>query len=176
MHTFQIPNAIIAIGAVVMETQIIRWVRGDEMHELLEPSLPILVIRHGRTYEFLPPVSSQRHHLIVPSQRGALGGDVVLVGFVEEMDDGLGGVEDVLPVAAGELGFEVDYGSEGSSGAEFGRGPGVPVADGGEGPVEVALVHGPWDAWVAGTGGVGPVPEETALFDYHCVCECDDVV
>ena len=70
----------------------------------------------------------------------------------------------------------MDHGSEGSSAPQFGRCPGVPVADGGEWAVEVALVHGPWYAWVAGTGGVRPVPEETALFDYHCGHDCDVIV
>lgn len=83
------------------------------------------------------------------------------------MDDGLVGVEDILPVLAGELGFEVDHGAKGSAAVEFGRDPGVPVADGGEGPVEVALVQSPWDARVAGAGAVGPVPEDAALFDDH---------
>lgn len=83
------------------------------------------------------------------------------------MDDGLVGVEDILPVLAGKLGFEVDHGPKGSAAVEFGRDPGVPVADGGEGPVEVALVQRPWDARVAGTGAVGPVPEDAALLDDH---------
>ena len=104
----------------------------------------------------------------MPSLRRALRTDVVLIRFVEEMDDGLVAVEDILPVAAGKLRLEMDHGSEGSSAAQFGRCPGVPVAYGGEWAVEVALVHGPWYAGVAGTGGVGPVPEETALFDHHC--------
>lgn len=84
------------------------------------------------------------------------------------MDDGLVGVEDILPVLAGKLGFEVDHGAKGSAAVEFGRDPGVPVADGGEGPVEVALVQCPWNARVAGAGAVGPVPENAALFDDHC--------
>ena len=83
------------------------------------------------------------------------------------MDDGLVAVEDILPVAARKLRFEMDHGPEGSSAMEFGRHPGVPVAYGGEWAVEVALVHSPWYAWVARTGGVGPVPEETALSDNH---------
>lgn len=103
----------------------------------------------------------------MPRLRSSLRGNVVLVGLVEEMDDGLVGVENILPVLAGELGFEVDHGAEGSATVEFGRDPGVPVANGGEGPMEVALVHSPRDAWVAGTGAVGPVPEDAALFDDH---------
>ena len=104
----------------------------------------------------------------MPSLRCALRGNVVFIRLVEEMDDGLVAVEDILPVAAGELGFKVDHGAEWGSALEFGWDPGVPVANGGERTVEVALVHGPWDAGVAGTGAVGPVPEEAALFDNHC--------
>ena len=167
MHGLEVVDAGVAVGAVVVQSDVIGRVRGDEMHELFEPLLAVLVVRHGGADEFLALVLTQGQHLIVPGLRGALRGDVVLVGLVEEVDDGLVGVEDVLPVGAGELGFEVDHGPEGSAGVEFGRDPGVPVADGGEGAVEVALVHGPWDAWIAGTGAVGPVPEEAALFDNH---------
>lgn len=67
----------------------------------------------------------------MPRLRRALRWDAVLVGFVKEVDDGLVAIEDVLPVAAGELRFEVDHGAVGSSAVEFGRGPGVPIADGG---------------------------------------------
>lgn len=101
MHSFQVLDAGFAIGAVVVQANVVRWVGGDEVHELLEPSLPILIIRHRWSYEFLPPVSSQWHHLVVPCLRRALGCDVVLIRLVEEMDDGLVAVEDVLPVAAG---------------------------------------------------------------------------
>ena len=103
----------------------------------------------------------------MPSLRRALRRDVVLVGLVEEVDDGLVGVEDVLPVAAGELRFKVDHGTVGCSAVEFGRDPGIPIADGREGAVEVALVHGPRYAWVARARAVGPIPEETALLDDH---------
>lgn len=103
----------------------------------------------------------------MPRLRRALRGDVVLVGLVEEMDDGLVAVEDVLPVATGELRLEVHHWAVRCPATELRWGPCVPIADGGHGAVEVALVHCPWDTRVAGTGGVGPVPEETALLDYH---------
>ena len=92
------------------------------------------------------------------------------------MDNVFFGVEDVLPVLARELGFEVNHGAEGGAAVEFGRDPGVPVGDGGEGALEVALIHSPRDAGVAGAGAVGPVPEEATLFDYHVdgkyECKC----
>ncbi len=103
----------------------------------------------------------------MPRLRRALRRNVILVGLVEEVDDVFVAVEDVLPVGAGQLGFEVDHGAEGGAAVELGRDPGVPVADGGEGAVEVALVHGPGDAGVAGAGAVGPVPEEAALLGDH---------
>ena len=92
------------------------------------------------------------------------------------MDDGLVAVENILPVAARKLRFEMDHGPEGSSATELGRCPGVPVAYGGEWAVEVALIHSPWYAWIARTGGVGPIPEKTALFDNHCRYSYDCVV
>ena len=100
MYSFQVLNADVAIGAVVVEANVVRWVGRGEVHELLEPSLPIFVIRDRGSYEFLSPMLSQRHHLGMPSLRRALGGDIVLIRLVEEMDDGLVAVEDVLPVAA----------------------------------------------------------------------------
>ena len=140
VHALQVSDARIAVGAVVMQTEIIRWVSGNEMHPFFEPALAGGVVGDGRGDEFFPPVGAQGYHLGVPGLGGALGGDVVLVGLVEEVDDGFVAVEDVLPVLAGELGFEVDHGAEGGAGVEFGRDPGVPVAEGGEGAVEVALV------------------------------------
>lgn len=172
VHVFQVLDAGVAIGAVVVESEVIGRIGRDEMHEVLQPLLAILIVRHGRTDEFLPPVLSQRDHLIMPGLRRALRADAVLVRFVEVVDDVFLGVEDVLPVLARELGFEVDHGAEGGAAFEFGRDPGVPVGDGGEGAVEVALVHGPGDAGVAGAGAVGPIPEETTLFDYHFDREC----
>ena len=112
-------------------------------------------------------VLAEGYHLVVPRLRGARRGDVVFVGLVEEVDDGFGAVEDVLPVLAGELRFQVHHGAVGAAVMQFGRDPGVPVAEGGEGAVEVGLVEGPGDAGVVGAGTVGPVPEEAALFDYH---------
>lgn len=167
VHGFQVANALVAVGTVVVEADVVRWGGRSKVHELFEPSLPILIVGHRGTHEFLPPVLSQRHHLVVPSLRRALRSYVVLVGLVEEMDDGLLAVEYILPVSTGELRFEVDHGSVGCSAVEFGGAPGVPVADGGDGAVKIALIHGPWYSRIAGTGAVGPVPEETAFFDYH---------
>ena len=172
MHVLQVLDARVAVGTVVVESEVIGRIGRDAMHKVLQPLLTILIIRHGRTDEFLPPLLSQRDHLIVPGLRGALRGDAVLVRLVEVVDDVFLGVEDVLPVRARELGFEVDHGAEGGAAFEFGRDPGVPVGDGGEGAVEVALVHGPGDAGVAGAGAVGPIPEETTLFDNHFERKC----
>ena len=167
VHGLEVRDAGVGVGAVVMEADEIRRVGRDEGHELFEPALTILIIRDGRTNKFLPVVLTQWHHLVEPGFCGALRGDVIFIGLVEEVDDGFGAGEDVGPVLARELGFEVDHGAEGGAVVQFGRDPGVPVADGGEGAVEVGLVHGPGDARVAGAGAVGPVPEEAALFDDH---------
>ena len=167
VHGLEVRDAGGGGGAVVMEADEVGRVGRDEGHELLEPALTILVIRHGRTDEFLAVVLTQGDHLVVPGLCGALRGDVVFIRLVEEVDDGFLAGEDVLPVLAGELGFEVDHWAEGGAVVQFGGDPGVPVADGGEGAVEVGLVHGPGDARVTGAGAVGPVPEQAALFDYH---------
>lgn len=167
VHGFEVLDAGVAVGAVVVEADEIGRGGGDEAHEFLEPSLAVFVVGDGGADEFLPAVLAQGYHLVVPGLGRALGGDVVLVRFVEEVDDGLGAVEDVLPVAAGELRFQVHHRAVGRAVVEFRGCPGVPVADGGEGAVEVGLVQGPGYAGVAGAGAVGPVPEETTLFDYH---------
>ena len=103
----------------------------------------------------------------MPGVCRALRRDAVLVRFVEEVYDGFAAGEYVLPVAAGELLFEMHHWPVGGAVVQLGRRPGVPVADGGEGAVEVGLVQGPGDAGVAGARAVGPVPEETAPFVYH---------
>ena len=103
----------------------------------------------------------------MPRLRSALRRDIILIRLIEEMDDGLVAVEDILPVGAGELGFEMDHRAKRSAAMELGGDPGVPVADRGEGALEIALVHGPRDAGIAGSGAVGPVPEEAALLHYH---------
>ena len=167
LHAFEVLNAGITVGTVVVKSDIIRRVRGDKTHELFEPSLPILVIRDRWPNQLLPLMLSQRYHLVVPRLRRALRRDIILVRLVEEMDDGLVAVEDILPVGAGELGFEMDHGAKRSAAMELGGNPGVPVADGGERALEIALVHGPRDAGIAGSGAVGPVPEEAALLHYH---------
>ena len=167
VHAFQVLDAGVAVGAVVVQAEVVGWGGGGEAHEFFEPALAGGVVGDGGADEFLPLVLAQGHHLRVPGLRGAWRRDVVLVGLVEEVDDGLRAVEDVLPVPARELRFEVHHGAEGGAVVQFGRRPGVPVADGGEGAVEVALVHRPGYAWVAGAGAVRPVPEETALLDYH---------
>ena len=172
VHGFQVRDARGGRSAVVMEADEIGRLGRHEGHELLEPALAVVVIGDGRPDEFLAVVLAQGYHLVVPGLGGALGGDVVLVGLVEEVDDGRGAGEDVLPVLARELRFEVDHWAVGGAVLQFGRGPGVPVADGGEGAVEVGLVHGPGDAGVAGAGAVGPVPEEAALFDDHGCFGC----
>lgn len=173
LHAFEVLNAGITVGAVVVKSDIIRRVRGDKVHELFEPSLPILVIRHRWPYQLLPFMLSQRYHLVMPRLRRALRRDIILVRLVEEMDDGLVAVEDILPIGAGELGFEMDHRAKRSAAMELWGNPGVPVADGGEGALEIALVHGPRDAGIAGPGAVGPVPEEAALLHYHLEREND---
>ena len=167
VHGFEILDAGVAVGAVVVEAEVVGRGGGDEGHELGEPALAIVVVGDGGADELLPVVLAQGHHLRVPGLRGAGGRDVVLVRLVEEVDDGSRAVEDVAPVVARELRFEVHHGAEGGPVVQFGRDPGVPVADGGDGAVEVGLVQRPGHAGVAGAGAVGPAPEETALFDYH---------
>ncbi len=167
VHALQVLDARLAVGAVVVQAEVVGRGGGGQPHEFLEPVLAGGVVGDGGADELLALVLAQGHHLRVPGLRGAGGGDVVFVGLVEEVDDGLRAVEDVLPVAAGELRFQVHHRAVGGAVVQFGWRPGVPVADGGEGAVEVALVHGPGYARVAGAGAVGPVPEETALFDHH---------
>lgn len=85
------------------------------------------------------------------------------------MHDGLRAGEHVGPVVAAELGGAAHAGPEGGAGAQLWWCPGVPVGDRGEGAREVDFVHGGGDVRC-----VGPVPEETALFDGHgCGCGCD---
>lgn len=72
VHVLEVLNAGVAIRAVVVQADIVGRVRGDEMHELLQPFLPILIIRHGGADQFFALVLSQRYHLIMPRLRRAL--------------------------------------------------------------------------------------------------------
>lgn len=140
-----------------MHTQIIRRVVRDTAHEILDPFLALGIARAGRADQLLPLMLAQREHLLAPDIGRVLGSDARAFRLVEEQDDGFLCVLDVLPVAAGELGFEMDHRTERGAAFELGRDPGVPVADGGDGAFEVDGVHGPGDAFVAGAVGVGPV-------------------
>lgn len=86
--------------------------------------------------------------------------------FIEEVNDRLIRLQDHLPLVPVELALEVYHGPEGSATLELWRDPGIPVGYGGDGALEVDLVHLLGDAAI-GTGAVGPIPEEAALFDNH---------
>ena len=100
--------------------------------------------------------------MVVPLFGGCCGADACALGLIEEVDDGFLGVFDVGPVLAGELGLEMNHWAERGAVLEFGGVPGVPVGDGVYGAFEVYFVH-----HLGTVFGVGPVPEETALFDDH---------
>lgn len=101
VHGFEVGDAGVAGGAVVVQADVVGRGGRGEGHEFGEPALAVVVVGDGGTGEFLPALLAQGHHLVVPCLRGALRRDAVLVGLVEEVDDGFVAVEDVLPVAAG---------------------------------------------------------------------------
>ena len=77
------------------------------------------------------------------------------------MNDAVLGRLDDGPVGAGELAGVVNHGTERRAAFELGRRPGIPVADGVHGAVEVDLVH------LAGAVvGVGVVPEEAPFLSH----------
>ena len=163
VHGLQVCARRVPVGAVVVQAQEIGRIATHTVHEFGDPRLPGWIAGAGRTDEFLALVLAKREHAIEPEVRGMLGRDTSAFGLVEEVDDLLVARFDIVPVGAGELGFETDHGPEGEAVFELGGRPGVPVAEGGDGAVEVDSVEGPGDV-----GGVGVVPEEAAFLGWHC--------
>ena len=157
MHHLNEVDGFLPAGTVVVQTEEIGRMVGDAVHEILNPFLTVGVVGAGRRNEFFALVAAQREHLFVPDIRCLLRGDAGAFGLVEEEDDVVLGIDDVVPFPSFELDFAVDHGSERSASFEFGRGPGVPITDGGDGAFEVDFIHGPRDARMAGTVGIGPV-------------------
>ena len=104
---------------------------------------------------------SERHNLAVPGIGCLLCGNAVALGLVEKVYDAVLRPLDDCPVVSGELPGVVDHGAEGCAAFELGWCPGVPVADGVHGSVEVDLVH------LAGAVvGVGVVPEQASFWSH----------
>ena len=157
MHSLNEFNRTFGFRAVEMQAQVIRRVVRDAVHEVVNPRLALCVACAAGAYEFLAFVLSQRQHLCAPDLGGVLGADACAFGLVEEEDDFFVGGLDSLPVITGELGLEVDHGSERGAALELGWNPGVPIAHGGDWTFEIYGVHGPGDTFMAWSIGVGPV-------------------
>ena len=155
------------VRTVVVDADEFGRVRLDEVHPLREPFQALVASSAGRADEFLVLLLRIRDHLVEPVGRCSLRRDAVLLGLVKVVHDGLIGVLDVDPVAAGKLGFEMHHRAVGSTAFEFGRHPGIPVAHGGDRTVEVDVVNG-----VRDLVSIGPVPKKASLFDNHCCCLC----
>lgn len=167
VHHLDVLDRRLGVGTVVVHTQEIRRVIRDTVHEIVDPLLTLGIARARWTDEFLTLVLSQWEHLVTPDLGRMLRRDARAFRFVEKQDDMLFGIFDVLPIAARELGFEVNHGSERGATFQFGRDPGVPVADGGHGTFEIDVIHGPRDALIAWSIGIGPVPEKTSFIHDH---------
>lgn len=119
MHHLDVVDRRFAVGAVVMDAEEIGRVIRDAVHEVVDPFLAVGVAGAGRADEFLALVAPQGEHLLVPDVRGVLWGDACAFRLVEEEDDVFLAVFDVLPVPAGELGFEMDHWRSGVRGALY---------------------------------------------------------
>ena len=139
MHVLDLLDGGVAVGAVVVHAEVVGGVGGDLAHEIRDPGVAGVVAGAGRADELVALVS-EREDLAVPRVGGLLGGDAVAFGLVEEVDDAVLRCLDGVPVGSGELAGVVDHGAEGRAAFEFGGGPGVPVAEGVHGTVEVDLV------------------------------------
>ena len=160
VHLFDVPDRGLGVGTIVMQAQIIGRLAANTVQEVGDPGLTSRVAGAGRADEFIPTLIArpQGLDLVEPELGGLFGRDSRAFGLIEVVDDVLIGGLDAVPVVAGEFGQVVDHRAEGGAVVEFGRGPGVPVADGGDGAAEGDFGHGPGDALVAGAVGVGPVP------------------
>ena len=139
MHVPNLSNRSIAVCAIIVHSEIVGRVAGNFAHEIRDPSVAGVVACAGRADELVALVA-QRCHLAVPGVGGVLRGDAGALGLVEVVDDAVVGGLDRGPVLTGELAGVVDHGAEGGAGFELGGRPGVPVADGVDGAVEVDLV------------------------------------
>ena len=139
MHTLDLPDRRIAVLAVVVHTKIIGRGAGDSAHEVGEPGAAGVVAGAGGADE-LVALAAEREYLGIPDVGGLLRGDAAALGLVEEVDDAVLGALDGGPVVAGEIAEAADHGAEGGAAFELGGRPGVPVAEGVDGAVEVHLV------------------------------------
>lgn len=124
MHAGQEGDGVGARGPVVVQAEVVGGVGGGEVQEGGYPGLACGVVGAGGRDELVGVGSAEGHHLGGPEGGGVLRRDGGALGLVEEVDDELFGGEDVLPVAAGELGFEADHGAEGGAVFESGGGKG----------------------------------------------------
>ena len=161
VHVLDISDGGVAVGPVVVHPEVVGRVAGDLGHERGNPGVAGVIAGAGRADE-LVSAFSQRHYLVVPGVCGLLRGDASALRLVEKVDDAVCRSLDDGPVAAGELPGIVDHGTERCAALELGWCPGVPVADGMHGTVEVDLVH-----LARAVIGVCVVPEETSFWGHR---------
>lgn len=157
VHHINVLDCRFRLGAVIVQTQKIRRMIRNAAHEIIDPLLTFGIVCARWADQFLALVLSQGEHLLTPYLCRMLRCDARAFGFIEEENDLFLGILYGLPIATRELAFEANHGTEGSAALEFGRGPGIPVADGGHGTFELDGVHGPGYAFVAWSIGIGPV-------------------
>ena len=58
VHALEVPDAGVAVGAVVVQPEVVGRGGGGEAHEVLEPALPVVVVGDGGADELLPALSA----------------------------------------------------------------------------------------------------------------------
>lgn len=128
MHFLDFLNRSVAIGPVIVHSEVVGGAAGDLAHEVRNPSVTGVVASAGRADELVASLS-EMHNLVVPGGCRLLRGDAVALRLVEEVDDAVLRRLDGCPVVSREICGAVDHGSEGCAAFELGWCPGIPVAD-----------------------------------------------
>lgn len=186
VHLLEILDCSILIGTVVVYAKVIRRIAGNPMHEISDPCLTWRVTGTRRADQLIA-ISAKLHHLLEPDICSLSRGYPGSFWLIEVVDDTMLRVFDVGPVAPGKLSHVMDHGPKWSPAFQLRRCPGVPlssisfflqcgtreittyIADGVHWSSKVNFVHLLWDAFVAWTIGIGPVPKQTSLLYDHVV-------
>ena len=128
VHILDLLDRGVAVGPVVVHSEVVGRVAGDFAHEIRDPSVSGAIARARRADELVAFVS-KGDDLVVPDVGGLLRRDATALGLVEEVDDAVACPLDGGPVVARELGEVVDHRSEWCTAFELWRCPGIPVTD-----------------------------------------------
>ena len=102
VHILDFSNRSVAVGSVVVHSEVVGRIAGDFAHEVGDPSVSGIIACARRADELVALVS-KRDNLVVPNVGGLLRRDATALGLIEEVDDAVMCPLDGGPVVAREL-------------------------------------------------------------------------